>query len=108
MVNVWTSPKIVENGAYTVNVLNGEILKIVAFTKTKLVTTKLKIETMDGEILCDDYLLATPTRFYPKNITQVSQEQTHIDNYYVFGVLQIEVAGLGDGESIESIAIYYK
>jgi hypothetical protein len=88
--------------------LNGEILKIVAFCENKVVNAKLKIETSDAEVLCDDYLTENITRFYPKNVINVSQEMTHLDNYFVFGALTITISGLGDGETIDNISIYYK
>lgn len=108
MVNIWTTPAIGDNGTFEISEINGEILKIVVFVKTVLSTVKIKMMTLDGETLCDDYLKETPTRFYPKNVTHISQEQTHIDNYFVYGPLTFTVSGLGDGEQIESIAIYYK
>ncbi|MBW6469620.1 MAG: hypothetical protein K0A90_00180 [Methanosarcinaceae archaeon] len=108
MTNVYTTGEISENIEGDLDNINGEVVKVVVFSGVALPNVKITITSMDGEVLCDDYLTGVVTRFYPKNIVSVSQEQTHIDNYYVMGSLFIVVSGMGDGEKIQDIAIYFK
>jgi hypothetical protein len=108
MVNVFHTGQINENGSVDITELNGEIIKIIVFCENKVINAKLKIESNDAEILCDDYLTENITRFYPKNVVKVTQEMIHLDNYFVYGALTISVEGLGDKELINNISIYYK
>lgn len=108
MINRYTTGDTLGNINTVTNNINGEIVKVVVFTDTILKTVKLKLSSLDGEVLCDDYLSDIITRFYPKNTISVSQEQTHIENYNVAGPLLLNVEGLGDGEKIKNIVIYYR
>lgn len=108
MINIYNTQKINHNALMELSGINGEILKVVVFCKTKLPTAKITIKTFDEETLCEDYLRENITRFYPKNIINITQEQTHIENYNVSGPISLKVEGLGENEIIEDIFIYYK
>lgn len=108
MVNLYATGEIIEDITTELSEINGEILKIVVFTDKIMSNVKVNIVSLDDEVLCDDYLNSQMTRFYPKNTISISQEQTHIDNYFIFGPLFLTVTGLGDGEVIKDIAVYYK
>ena len=97
-----------QNSHMEVAGINGEILKVVVFIKKELPTVKIKVSSLDGEVLCNDYLNGLKTRFYPKNTLFISEEQTFIENYFINSPIYIDISGLGDGERIEAIAIYYK
>lgn len=108
MINRYSTGDILDNITTVTNIINGEIVKVVVFTDTVLKNVKIKLSSLDGEVLCDDYLQDIITRFYPKNTISVSQEQTHIENYNIAGPLLLNVEGLGDGEKIDNIVIYYR
>jgi hypothetical protein len=80
----------------------------VVFCKEKSSTVKVTLKSFDEETLCEDYLRDKITKFYPKNIISITQEQTHIENYNIGGPMFLEIEGLGDNEQIEDIFIYYK
>ena len=108
MIQKFNSSAITQNGAKILSSVNGEILKIVVRTNKNIPNAKLTIKTNDDEVLCDDYLFKEVTRFYPKNTTGISQEQTYVENYFVFGSLFFEISGLGDNELIDNICVYYR
>ncbi len=108
MVNTYLLGKISENGLGETNEINGEILKIVVITEKLYPNVKIIMKSLDEETLCDDYLNKEITRFYPKNAISISQEQVHVENFFVSGPLSLSVEGLGDGEFIENIIVYYK
>lgn len=97
-----------DNGQGDTDNVNGEILKIVVLTRKELPNVKVTLRTIDGETLCDDYLDGEITKFYPKNTISLTQEQVHVENYFTAGPLLIEIIGLGDGEQIFDVVIYYK
>lgn len=108
MVQIKQTGKIVVNGELTLTEINGEILKVAVFTKTLIPTIRIQMISAESETLIDDSLNSEITLFYPKHTIPISQEQTHVENYYVFSNAKIIISGIGDGEIIDNIKIYYK
>jgi hypothetical protein len=108
MVSVFNTGQIRGAGLGQTSPINGEILKIVVFCKELLPNIRIVISNLDGETLCQDNLNDYKTRFYPKNVVMITQEQHYIENFNVLGPILIDVQGLGDNEIIENISIYYK
>ena len=108
MIQVVKTGYIDENKSFLISPVRGEILKIIVVTARPLPTVKVKLTTNDREVLCDDYLEEDYTKFYPKNLAKVSHEHSFPENYIVFGSLSLEVSGLGDGEGISEVRVYYK
>lgn len=108
MISMIDLGEIYSNGEGETAEVKGEIIKIVVFAEKELPNCKLTLQTVDGETLCEDYLVNTITRFYPKNAINTAQNHAYLDNHYSFGPLFIKVEGLGDGEKISNIAIIYK
>lgn len=108
MVNVMKLGRISNNGSGKTKQINGEIVKVVVLSEIDITNVKVLLKSIDNETICDDYLNSTVTKFYPKNTISISQEQVHIENYFVFGPLIVDIIGLGDEEFIEDILVYYK
>lgn len=108
MISVFNTGEIKNNGIFSISQFNGEILKVIVFSKQFSPSARIEVVSMDNETICDDNLNDNITKFYPKNIINVSESQTHLENYFVFGTLEVEISGLGEGEVIDNIAIYYK
>lgn len=108
MINVFGTGKIDKNGTMIVGGFNGELLKVVVVSKKVKSNVKVKIVSNDEETLIEDYLNKNLSRFYPKNVTYVTNEQRFIENYYISGSISISIEGLGDKEYIDNIVLYYR
>lgn len=107
MIKAYKTGKIIKDGRYILKNINGEILKIVVFCKKEINNVSVKITSIDGETIIHDHLNSKKTRFYPKNMMTLSEEQKHVENYFVAGNMTMDISGVGDAEEIDMIVIYY-
>ena len=107
-IRTFKTGQIDTNGIKRISNFNGEILKVVVFTNNIIHNVRFNLKSVDGEEICSDNLFDKYTRFYPKNTVKISQEQTYIENYYIAGDLLMDISGIGDGEVINNVAIYYR
>jgi len=108
MMQVFNTGVLTENGLRQIRELNGRIEKVVVFCGAPRQNTKIVLTSYDGEVLCDGYLGEPVSRFYPRNVIPVSQETPIVETYAINGPLSLEIIGLGDGEGIDNIRIYYE
>lgn len=108
MIQVFNTGIIAENGIHTIRELNGRIFKFAAFCKSKSPSIKIELKTFDEETLCNDYITGEITRFYPRNTLFIVEGQYHVEEYVIAGPLTLAITGLGDGEQIDNIRIYYE
>jgi tellurite resistance-related uncharacterized protein len=88
--------------------INGEILKIGVIAGNVKSNIRVEIKSMLDEKILDSNIENDINVFYPKNVHQITDEMFINDNYYIAGKLAIIPHGLGDGEFISQIIIYYR